>query len=65
MKSSKKTKTFPHTSNKKHIEEMDNYVHQEKQEGRVGKNGRPYTRTDYINEALENYAKVTGLKSEP
>ena len=65
MNPKKQTKTFPHSSSKEHIEEIDKYVLKEKQNGRTGKNGRPYTRTDYINDALKKYAEVTGLHSEP
>jgi hypothetical protein len=56
---------FPMCSSKEHVDEIDNYVHIQKQSGRRGRNGRPYTRTDYVNDALEHYAKITGLKTSP
>lgn len=56
---------FPMCSSKKHVDEIDNYVNIQKQSGRKGQYGRSYTRTDYVNDALEHYAKITGLKTSP
>ena len=56
---------FPMYVNEDHVQEIDNYVHTQKQLGRKGKAGRPYNRTDYIREALEYHGKNVGLKTSP
>ena len=56
---------FPCYVNEEHVYEMDDYVHKQRQLGRKGHLGRPYNRNDYIIEALEEYAKITGLKTSP
>ena len=56
---------FPLYVNEDHVQEIDDYVHKQKQIGRKGHLGRPYNRNDYILEALEHYAKTSGLKTSP
>jgi acyl-CoA reductase-like NAD-dependent aldehyde dehydrogenase len=58
------TKQIGSRINHEHLLEIEDYVHKEKQKGRKNEHGRPYSRTDYFNEALREYAIKVGIKKE-
>ena len=52
--------------NKEHVSEIDDYIHQEKNKhDRRNEYGRPYSRNDYVIEALDFYANKIGLHTSP
>ena len=52
--------------NKEHVSEIYDYIHKEKnQHDRRNEYGRPYSRNDYVIEALDYYAKKIGLHTSP
>ena len=58
------TKQIGSRINHEHLLEIEDYVHKEKQKGLKNEHGRPYSRTDYFNEALREYAIKVGIKKE-
>lgn len=58
------TKQIGSRINHEHLLEIEDYVQKEKQKGRKNEHGRPYSRTDYFNEALREYAIKVGIKKE-
>ena len=58
------TKQIGSRINHEHLLEIEDYVHKEKQKGRKNEHGRLYSRTDYFNEALREYAIKVGIKKE-
>lgn len=58
------TKQIGSRINHEHLLEIEDYVHKQKQNGRKNEHGRPYSRTDYFNEALRAYAIQVGIKNE-